>query len=66
MDYDILGYRGLQGTHMDAVKPPGIFWTKFVDLAHSAAVELFKNSGVPVRIPIPLTGIVYYSNKDKD
>ena len=28
MDYDFLGYRGLQGTNMDALKPSGMFWTK--------------------------------------
>ena len=32
MQYNFLGYRGLQGTHMDALKPPGTFWTKVLDL----------------------------------
>ena len=36
MDFDFLRYRGLQGTHMDAWKPSGIFWTKFVDLQQCA------------------------------
>ena len=36
MNFDFLGYRGFQGTHMDPLKPSGIFWTKFVDLTHSA------------------------------
>ena len=37
MNFDFLGYRGLQGTHMDAWKPSAIFWTKFVDLQQCAA-----------------------------
>ena len=32
LDFDFLRYRRLQETHMDAVKPSGIFRTKFVDL----------------------------------
>ena len=38
MDFDFLRYRGLQGTHMDALKPSGIFWTKFVDLQQCVAL----------------------------
>ena len=37
MNSDFLRYRGLKGTHMDALKPSGIFWTKFVDLQQCAA-----------------------------
>ena len=36
MDFDFLRYRGLQGTHIDAWKPSGIFWTKFVNLEQGA------------------------------
>ena len=40
MDFDFLRYRGLQGTHMDAWKPSGIFWTKFVDLEQGVACTI--------------------------
>ena len=33
MQYNFLGYRGLKGTHMDGLKPSGIFGTKLLDLA---------------------------------
>ena len=44
MDFDFLRYRGLQGTHMDAWKPSGIFWTKFVDLQQCAPPPLISCS----------------------
>ena len=45
MDFDFLRYLELQGTHMVALKPSGIFWTKFVDLAHSASADTYGAAG---------------------
>ena len=61
MDFDFLRYRGLQGTHMDAWKPSGIFWTKFVNLQQCAPPFYLPKSGVGGAIvpPPPCTSFTY-------
>ena len=34
----------IQGTHMDPLKPSGIFWTKFVDLEQGVALDWLGDS----------------------
>ena len=47
MDFDFLEYRRLQRTHMDPLKPSGIFWTKFGDLEQGVPPSLSKLKVLP-------------------